>query len=318
MNHYKIPLILTAIIFIILLVACGTHSAPTHDGNSVISSTSTFAPESASSSFDELRKAAGVVDTAENTVDMSRLSVKGGVLYRGDAPVDTSATELNLSGLDFDDWTFLSAFSELKVLHLSTSDSSAYTMLQHLAKLNTLTIENYPGENLENLDCCCSLEALIISTAPSLTDVSTLCELTSLKELTLIDIPNQLTTNNLTGWSDLTFLRLENVSISSLSFLSECPALERLVLHSISGVEDFSAISVLSELQELRIVFTNFSQLNVLNSLNRLTDLALIQIGDISLVPIADYGLPLERFLCNASEDEMAILKDAYPDCVFE
>lgn len=318
MKTIKMIWIFTAVMISFIFAACSSNNSAVQASEPESQSASISAAERSNDSIIELQQAAGVVSETGKTNDMAKLAVKNGMLYRGDTPVDTSITELNLSGLDFNDWSFLANFSELEVLNLDTADLTAYSMLKELKQLRTLLIANYPAETLEELRHCTKLEQLIIATAPALTDVSALSELNYLNDLELIDIPNQLDTSGLSGWTDLSLLKLNHVTITSLDFVSQCPAIQTLILQSVNGIEDFSPISQLSELNELRIVFTDFSQLDALKGLTNLTSLSLFEIGTVSLTPIAEYELPLERFHSNASEEELAILKNAYPTCIFE
>jgi len=278
----------------------------------------TTSVEPTDDALDEIRRAAGVVEGAESAQGMDRLSVKNGTLYRGDTPVDTTITELNLSGLNFDDWSFLADFSGLELLNISTADPEAYKMLKELKTLKTLLIENYPNKTLDEIKACTGLEHLIIAKAPELDDISALSELMYLKELNLSDVPNPLDTGELSGWEDLNLLKLSYVTISSVDFLSECPALQTLHLQGVEGIEDYSSITGLQSLNVLNIVFTPFTQIEVLKDLKSLTSLNLIGTGLESFLPIADYGLPLERFLSDATEEELAVLKMAYPSCSFD
>jgi Leucine-rich repeat (LRR) protein len=151
-----------------------------------------------------------------------------------------------------------------------------------LANLTTLTADDQGISNLEGLEYCTSLQALVLK-SNQISDISALTNLTKLQNLHLED--NQISDiSPLKNLTNLITLDLEDNQISDISPLKNLTNLLTLYLND----NQISDISPLKNLTSLTWLDLNDNQISDISALNNLTKLQFLyvaggnQISDIS------------------------------------
>lgn len=320
--------------FSVLMILCGCATHAEGDGVSNIEASASVCEETVSGAADdslsgltsdtvgadellELQRAAGV--TADNNEDDEEIlfAVQGGTLFYGNTPVDTSITSLDLYQYEFDDWSFLQDFDELKGLRLNASNITEDTavIISAMPKLESLQLAGYPFETLDAFKSCTNLVYLSIAGAFELYDISAIASFHNLKGLELSMLPNTTSGEGIEALDKLEALFLDEVGFDSLEFLSETMPITDLTLRRVENITDFTPISRLTNLSCLAISQSPFAQLDVLEDVTGLEYLYLTRTAVDSFTPLAEYGLPLKELVCYAAEEELEILKKAYPNC---
>lgn len=215
-------------------------------------------------------------------------------------------TELDLSGQDLTDFSFLSSFENLKVLNLESSGITDLSPLVSLTSLEELDIRHNAIDSFAPLTNLRSLNTLgvdsedisldWISNLPNLTSLNLSCSeipdltlLSSLDHLAAIDFGLMTCdgfpdTTPLAGLPNLSEIRIqvlgltvENFDFSSLSALSGLSSLQITTLDPKWGRGDFdlSLLSGFSNLTDLKLYGQSITDLSALTELTALTTLDL-------------------------------------------
>lgn len=153
----------------ILLILCGCKKQVS-DSEEVSSQVSSAAYENETEivednwetdSLMELQRAAGVVPE-ENDQD-EVFSLRDGVLFMGNNPVNRSISSLNLTNLDADNWLFLREFTALEglILNASNMTEADFQVVASLPALQALIVFNYPFQSIDALASCSGLAITI-------------------------------------------------------------------------------------------------------------------------------------------------------------
>ena len=267
----------------------------------------------------ELQKAAGVVPEEEEQDD-AVFSLRDGVLFAGNNPVDRSISSLDLTNLDADHWLFLRQFTALEglILNASNMTETDFREVASLPALQTLIVFNYPLQSIDALASCSGLQSLYICTAEDLCDVTMLSKLTKLTDLSILQAPNLTDCSAIAELENLQMPTLDEVNLNDISFLSGKETITVLTLQSIQNELDYAPLATVSNLETLSMIHSSFSQLETIKDLKSLSSLYVYSTAVESFAPLASYQLPLKQIGCDASEADLEILKEAYPNCVFE
>lgn len=266
----------------------------------------------------ELQRAAGVMPE-ENDQD-EVFSLRDGVLFMGNNPVNRSISSLDLTNLDADNWLFLREFTALEglILNASNMTEADFQVVASLPALSTLIVFNYPFQSIDALASCSGLQSLYISTAEELCDVTMLSKLTELTDLSVFQAPNLTDCSAIAELEKLQILTLNEVGLDDISFLNGKETITALTLQFIQNELDYAPLATVSNLETLSIIHSSFSQLEAIKDLKSLSNLYVYSTDVESFAPLASYQLPLKQIGCDASEEDLKILKEAYPNCVFE
>ena len=201
---------------------------------------------------------------------------------------------LDLSGNDITDLSFLTELTELRNLRLSEGNNNL-TDLSPLAGLTNLKSLQLPAEgqvsDLSPLAGLTNLETLWFNgnwgnTAGYITDLSPLENLANLTNVG-IKIGTVTDFTPLTGLTKLQELSLYgDISALDLSALGDMTGLTRLYLSSMDGsngvaVQDLSALSGLTNLQDLQISVNGLKSFHGLEGATKLTQLQIYGSPDI-------------------------------------
>ena len=266
-----------------------------------------------------LQIAAGVVPDTTNQDNLS-FEMQDGVLFQGNYPVDTHILSLDLTNLDTNDWSFLLRFTDLEGLILNASNltEADLKVIGSLPSLQTLIVFNYSHNNIDALSSCEKLQTLKILSAENLNDINMLAMLSRLTNLTILQAPNLTNGSAIAELENLKVLELEDVGLDNLSFLTGKSTVSTLSLRFMQKINDYSPIATVSNLESLTIFYCNFSQIEVLKELTSLSHIDVYCTDVASFAPLALYQLPLRSIGCDVSDEELKILMEAYPDCVFD
>ena len=266
----------------------------------------------------ELQRAAGVVPE-ENDQD-EVFSLRDGVLFMGNNPVNRSISSLDLTNLDADNWLFLREFTALEglILNASNMTEADFQVVASLPALQALIVFNYPFQSIDALASCSGLQSLYICTAEELCDVTMLSKLTELTDLSVFQAPNLTDCSAIAELENLQILTLNEVGLDDISFLNGKETITALTLQFIQNELDYAPLATVSNLETLSIIHSSFSQLEAIKNLKSLSNLYVYSTDVESFAPLASYQLPLKQIGCDASEEDLKILKETYPNCVFE
>lgn len=258
----------------------------------------------------------------------------------------TELQTLRLAGSPVEDISVLSELSDLQVLNLSETKVTDLSPLTKLNDLTVLLINKTQPMNIKQLADISSLK-ILAACETGLSDLSDLNGLDNLESLWASDNPMtslsffeiklpKLSTlwvsdvdwngvlKDISTISSLTSLKKLNLTgnkIKDISAICSLTSLEELNLTS-NQINDISGIEKLVNLKELNIRGNQIEDITPLSSLTNLKNLLLYKNNITDYSPL--YGLTnLESITVglhnnSISEENLAALKEALPNCEFE
>ena len=218
-----------------------------------------------------------------------------------------SLEELVINGVELSGLGALSGLVFLKKLVLISDccywdrDADA-GCFESLTQLGLLAISNWPWNDLTPLASCTNLEQLILR-AGALESTRGLDRLSSLRSLTLADIPSLCILNGIGLLTNLNRLTLRNLPISSLEDVAQLSQLESFAIVSYEPV-DVAALGTIPALQRVAIFCSQPTGLGALAACSRLNS---VWLGHIFAYHCGD-----AESRCKLSSDELGSLMRAW------
>jgi hypothetical protein len=185
----------------------------------------------------------GAVDTIL-VVDTTVIA-KDTVIVKG-----TGEFYLDLSSEEFDDWSFLEGYKDLKFLDLSRTNFSDKDMI-HLRKMDRLQLLNLSETGVTTVSCSRNLKELILSRCKSIVNIDFLINFIRLE---LIDI--------------------QYTPVEDITVLSEIKTLKNIDIYQCDNIAEIS-ISDLPNLETINTIYYRTDKNIKLSNLQKLNNLSI-------------------------------------------
>lgn len=224
------------------------------------------------------------------------------------------ATNLNLDGMELDDYKFLELATDLDSLSLGYNlglDDEGLQSIRNLTKLHKLVLDGTNITDLSPLSNLNDLEVLDIAET-NVSSLEPIKGLLNIKELTAYELcedePNQVFDfSALSNFTKMEKLDVTGVNLSDIDFVKKMPNLQSLTVDE-TGISSLESLRGNIALTELRASGNEISDVSPISGLTGLTTLELNNNNIVDISPLADLtSLQTVELVGNAIEDISAL-----------